>query len=301
MFVYDLKDNYDAYGLPLEFIDCLPEVCETCGSPLEISETLTGLQCSNPKCEDKVMMRIKAICHDLGILTFGESTIKKFIEYYELTNPLNMFALEKGMVIAPDVSEKVSDAIIEQVCKHKNFLLWEYVRIANIPFVQTSAQQIFSGYHSLEDAYADIESGGVPFIQEKLGINADGEISIRAMKIYQSLMEYKDDLFESIVDVNIVDMSNKTELNVVCSDQVGYGFKRKNEFYSYINERFKDKIHVNFLPSVNKRIDYLVWAGADGSPARYTSKVKTVEGYNQKGLNIPIVTAEQFIHIVEGM
>lgn len=301
MFVSDLKDSYDMYGLPVEFVDCLPDVCETCGCPLEISETLTGLHCSNPKCEDKVVMRMRAICQDLGILTFGESTIKKFVEYYDIENPLEIFALKPGIEIAPDVSAKVAESIINQVCEHKNFLLWEYVRIANIPFIQTSAQQIFKGYSSLEDAYSDIEKGGVSFIQEKLGIVSDGEVSIRAMKIYESLMTYKDDLIDCLEEVNIIDMSNKRELNVVCSDQVGYGFGKKTEFYAYVNDKFGDKVHVNFLPSVNRKIDYLVWAGADGSPARYTSKVKTVEGYNAKGLNIPIVTAEQFINIVRGM
>lgn len=38
------------------------------------------------------------------------------------------------------------------------------------------------------------------------------------------------------------------------------------------------------------------WAGADGSPARYTSKVRTVENWNAKGsANIPIVTVKEFI------
>ena len=77
--------------------------------------------------------------------------------------------------------------------------------------------------------------------------------------------------------------------------------QKKAEFYSYINNAFGDRVHVNFLPSVNSKIDYLVWAGADGSPARYTSKVKKVEGYNAKGINIPILTASQFIETMKGM
>lgn len=295
IFVSTLKRDHDRYNLPKEFVDLLPESCPTCGGIMGISETLTGLHCENSRCQDKLVMRIKAICNDIGILGFGESTIEKFIEYYGVTNPLNMFALRKGMKLSDEVSDKVSDSICEQIENKRNFLLWEYVRIANIPNIQTSAMQIFQGYESLEEAYADIESGGVRFIQEKLDINADGEVSVRAMKIYASLMEYKEDLLESVVDVNIISMNGVKELNVVCSDQVGGGFSKKAEFYAYINNTFGDKVHVNFLPSVNKNIDYLVWAGADGSPARYTSKVKTVEGYNAKGINIPIMTAEQFI------
>lgn len=302
MFVSDIKENYDAYGLPYEFSECLPEFCETCGAPLEIRESLTGLSCSNPRCPDKVVMRIKAICQDLGILYFGESKIREFIEYYGVTNPLNVLALKSGMLISETTSEEMSEKITSQIEKKKNFLLWEYVMIANIPYVRTSAQKIFGDYDSLEDAYIDIETGGVDFIQGKLGITSDLETSVQAMKIYQSLMEYKEDLLECLVDVNIISMEGKRELNVVCSDQVGDGFGTKKEFYDYINSTFADNLHVNFLPSVRQDIDYLVWAGADGTPARYTSKVRTVETWNAKGkTNIPIVTASQFIEEMEDL
>lgn len=297
LFISDIKDNYDEYGLPFEFADCLPEYCPTCGAPLEIRETLTGLTCSNPRCPDKTIMRIRSICTDLNILQFGEKTIEEFVNYHELTNPLNIFELQPGMLLYEGASEDLSNKIISQICKKKNFLLWEYVMVANIPDVRTSAQKIFTGYKTLEEAYSDIESGGVSFIQQKLGLVGDENgVSIQSMKIYKSLMEYKNDLFEDINNVNIVSTEGKIELNVVCSDQVGNGFAKKKDFYDYVNTVFADKLHVNFLPSVRKDIDYLVWAGADGTPARYTSKVRTVENWNAKGTaNIPILTAQQFI------
>ena len=302
MFISDIKDNYDEYGLPYEFAECLPEFCPTCGAPLEIRETLTGLTCSNPRCPDKVVMRIRSICTDLNILQFGEKTIEEFVRYHELTNPLNIFELQPGMLLYEGASEDLSYKIISQIYKKRNFLLWEYVMIANLPDVRTSAQKIFDGYKTLQDAYADIESGGVDFIQQRLGINADGEISVQAMKVYKSLIEFKDDLFEDIDSVNIISTEGKMILNVVCSDQVGNGFAKKKDFYDYINSKFGDRLHVNFLPSVKQDIDYLVWAGADGTPARYTSKVRTVETWNAKGkTNIPIVTASQFIEEMEDL
>lgn len=299
MFVSDIKENYDSYGLPVRFADCLPEFCPSCGAPLEIRETLTGLQCSNPRCVDKIVKRIEMICQDLNILYFGESTIHKFIDYYGITNPMNMFALEKGMIISDEVSPEVSAKIVNQVVEKKRFLLWEYVMYANLPYIKTNARKIFQGYSTLEEAYNDIELGGVGFIQEKLGIENSGEVSIQAMKTYTTLMEFKEDLFESIVDVHIESMEGKNELNVVCSDEVGGQFKKKAEFYAYIKNRFGEQVHVNFLSSATKSIDYLIWKGADGSPARYTSKVKSVESWNAKGSNIPIMTAEQFIERME--
>lgn len=295
IFVEDLKEDYMKYSLPERFVEILPDTCEECGSPLMISEVLTGLHCSNPRCKDKIVMRIRAICRDLGIIEFGESTIRKFVEYYGVTNPLNFFDLKEGMVISDEVSKKVSDTIIKQVVAKKKFLLWEFVQVANLPYIQTSARKIFSGYSCLEDAYKDIEEGKVDFIKKKLGIVKEDGVSIQATKIYTTLMEFKDDLLEGEECVEIINLEGVQELNVVCSDQVGNGFARKNDFYEYIKNTFNGKVHVNFLTSVNKTIDYLVWAGADGSPARYTSKVQKVENWNEKGSNIPIVTAEQLI------
>lgn len=300
MFISDIKENYNAYGLPLKFVEVLPEFCDTCGEPMEISESLTGLHCSNPRCKDKMVMRIKSLCKDLGVLNFGESTIEKFVDYYEPDSPMDVFELQEGMLLYGDASEKVSLDVIRQIKQKSKMQLWEYVMYANIPFVRTSARKIFQGYKTLDEAYEDIESGGIGFIQDRLGINDCNEVSVQAIKVFNNLMDYKYDLFCGIGNVEIIDMTGKKQLKVVCSDQVGGGFSKKAEFYSYVNNTF-DNIHVDFLSSVTKDIDYLVWAGADGSPARYTSKVQKVERYNEKGSNIPIVTAEQFISIVENL
>ena len=301
LFVKEVKQNYDSYGLPSRFVEVLPDTCEECGSPLAISETMTGLHCSNPRCKDKLIMRIRAVCRDLGIVDFGESTISKFIDYYGVTNHLNFFDLKEGMILSDEVSPKVSEKVIDQVVRKKDFLLWEFVQVANLPYIQTSARKIFQGYSNLTEAFDDIEEGGVDFIQKKLGIAKEDTVSLQAMKIYTTLMEFKDDLLEGEECVNIISIEGKKELNVVCSDQVGGNFHKKSEFYAYVKETFGDVVHVNFLSSVTKNIDYLVWAGADGSPARYTSKVQKVERYNEKGSSIPIVTADMFINEMKNM
>lgn len=301
VFVQDLKENCEGYGLPEKFVNILPDTCTECGSKLCISETLTGLHCSNPRCKSKLIMRTKALCKSLGVLDLGESTISKFIDYYGVTNHLNIFDLQEGMLLSDEVSEKISEKVIAQLSTKKDFLLWEFVQVANLPYIQTSARKIFQGYNNLTEAYIDIENGGVRFIQEKLGITKENELSLQAMKIYTTLVEFKEDLLEGEELVNIISTEGKTELNVVCSDQVGGMFNKKAEFYAYCKERFGGNFQINFLSSVTKNIDYLVWAGADGSPARYTSKVQKVERYNEKGCNIPIVTADMFIEELEAL
>lgn len=300
MFVSEIKENYDYLNLPEEFAAILPEFCETCGSPMEISESLTRLHCGNPRCRDKMVMRIKQLCQDLGVLGLGESTIEKFVEKYNPDSPMDIFELKEGMQIADNMSVEVSNGIINQIQRKKKMQLWEYVMFANVPQIRTSALKLFDGYVSLDDAYADFEEGGIKLIQKKLGLGlGEKGVSVNALKIYNNLMEYKADLYSGIKEVEIIDLSDKVKLKVVCSDQVGGRFKTKSEFYTYMNNEYADKIHIEFLPSVSKDIDYLVWAGADGSPARYTSKVQKIEGYNAKGSHIPIVTATQFIEEIE--
>ena len=121
LFVEDLKSDYERYNLPERFVDLLPEICNECGSPLAISETMTGLHCSNPRCKNKLIMRIRAICRDLGIVDFGESTISKFIDYYGITNHLNFFDLKEGMILSDEVSELTSQKVIEQVVERRSF------------------------------------------------------------------------------------------------------------------------------------------------------------------------------------
>ena len=302
MFISDLKANWFDYKLPQEFAELLPEVCPTCGAPTEMSDVLTGLHCSNPRCPDKVSKRIEAMCNALGVLGFGESTIESFVDYYGVTNPLNIFNLSEGMLISDSVSEEVSAKIISQLLTKKDFLLWEYVQIAQIPGVQTVAKDIFGGYNTLEEAYADIEFGGVQFIQKKLGISSEGEVSIRAMQVYNNLIVFKEDLFECIPDVNIITLGEKKEINIYCSDFAGTGFAHKKDFYSKINEEFGDRYFFNIVGSINKKLNYLIWGGADGTPCgRTPSKVEQVRKYQSQGCDIPIMTGQQFIDYLKNL
>lgn len=290
-------------NLPDDFYESLPQYCSDCDYPMEMTEAFTQLHCSNPKCSSKLVQRLVAMANQLGVKDLGESKASKFVEKMKewgVANPLLIFGYEPETDGTLDgVSLEVCNKVINQFKERNKFTLAEYVRIANLPFIQTSAMTIFGDFDSLEEAYNTIELGGVDYIRTKLGIkDSDDSISIRALKIYEVLLQFKSDLFEALDFVEIVKTKELKKFKAVCSDEVGAGFKTKADFYSTVNNKFKN-IHVEFLNSVTKNIDYLVWAGADGSPARHTNKVKKVEAYNAKGdVHIPIVTAQQFIEIM---
>lgn len=307
---------------PDMFLDSLPTDCFECGSPMEMSEVLTGLHCSNPRCRSKVAQRLYALCQNIGVKDLGKKRAETFVYNFGITNPLLIFAYEPDVdgAMGEGISLEMSNKIMKQFEGKKRFTLSEYVRVANLPFLQTSCVSVFGEYDDLAKAYEDIEQGGVEFIRDKLDIKKgstaigeqESDISIRALRVFDTLMQYKQDLFQALPYVEIINVTKNNDsdliyLKAVCSDEVGHPFSTKNDFYATVNNLYKN-VHVEFLNSVTKSIDYLVWAGADGkTPARYTNKVKKVEGWNKsfeetgKGKEIPIVTALEFMSILESM
>ncbi len=304
-----------------------PVYCDetSCGYPLEMSETLTQLHCSNPRCPSKLTQRLVAIANSLGVKDLGEARASKFIAKlsgFGMYNPLYIFAFdpEEDGELGDGISLDVTRRIISQFKERSSFTVAEYVRMANLPFIQTSAFTIFGDYDDLYKAYEDIEIGGVEFIRNKLSISkgADGDedVSLRALRVFDSLMTFKQDLLECVDCVNIISTHKEGSLNftAVCSDQVGEPFRTKAEFYAEVNNRFPDRVHVEFLGAVTKKIDFLIWAGADGSPAKFTNKVKKVTAYNDKYAeavssgtvkegdhHIQVMTANQFLEYLEGV
>jgi NAD-dependent DNA ligase len=288
-----------------EFFDCLPTVCPECGMPMEMSEALTGLHCSNPKCPDKVAQRLVAIANKLGVKDLGDARAIDFIRKFQIDNPLLIFSYEpdEDGTMTDRTNIEISKRIADAFKARNKFTLAEYIKIANLPYIQESATSVFEGYDDLAEAYEVIERGGVEYIRDKLNIKEKGteEVSIRALKVYDSLMTYKSDLFDALDGVEIIKIySNKemTSINAVCSTAVGQGFKTKADFYATCNNLYGN-MHINFGNSVTKKTEYLVWAGADGSPSEVTNKVKKARAYQEQGVDIEIVTALQFLDILE--
>lgn len=287
-----------------DFYSCLPKRCPICKMPMEMSEALTGLHCSNPKCHSKVAQRLVAMATQLGVKNLGDARAEKFVDNFGIDNPLLIYSYEpdEDGQMAEDISLDVSRDIVRQFKDKNKFTLAEYVRIANIPNIQMSAFSLFDGFDDLEEAYKTIEAGGVEYIRDCLNIKSKGteDVSIRAVKVFESLMTFKSDLFEAIDGVEIIKIHTEgmKTIKAVCSTEVGVGFRTKADFYATCNNLYPN-IHIEFGSSVTKKTDYLVWAGANGSPAAVTNKVKKARAYNEQGCNIKIVTATEFLGVLE--
>ena len=336
MLVSEFKEK-EGMNFDERFLDILPETCfdERCGAPMEMSDVLTNVHCSNPRCPSKVATRMVAMMSKLGVKGFAGKgkMIDDCLDKFGFTNPLIIFAYEPEVdgSLGNKMSLEASQKIYDQLQSRKDFTLAEFVRIANLPFIQTSALNIFGDYDSLEDAYKDIEEGGVDFIRRKLSIQKGAkksedellggeenieDISVRAIKVYESLMTFKNDLFQGIKYVNIIKthVEGMRVLKVKCTEEVGAPYKTKAEFYAEVNKMFENRIHVEFVDNATKDLDYLVWAGVSDPNVRVSRKVEKVRKWNQTYIErekagclkpddryIPIVDAKGFINTIYGL
>jgi len=300
MLVSQLGSYYSDLGS--DFLDCLPTTCPECGSPIEITEALTQLRCTNPVCAVKIAQRLVALASSIGVKDMGPARALKFVRHFNLRNPLAIYAYEpdEDGQMAPDINMDISKSIASQFQARKTFTLAEYVRAANLPYIQGSVFQLFEGYDDIDEAYARIKSEGVDYIREKLGISGDNEISIRATKVYESLMTFEDDLKSCIGSVIIqkIHTDDMKVIRAVCSSEVGSGFRTKADFYATCNNKYPN-IHIEFGNSVTKSTDYLVWAGVEDTQTPVTGKAKKAMKYQEAGCPIEIVSARQFIDVLD--
>ncbi|PGF05228.1 NAD-dependent DNA ligase [Bacillus toyonensis] len=306
MLVSEMKhtEGYQFNELTLALV---PNNCFSCGSPLKINPVLTHLTCSNPRCIDKITLRTVAMFTQLGVVDIGEPTIKKLIRIFGIDCPLIFFCYEPSdwqSVSYENYNESLKrkiDDVYGQLANKRDMTLTQFIQIANLPNVQTSADKLFEDITTLDEFYEQLESGGVAYIQKKLGIQREN--SLKSYKLYETFMEYKKDL-QSILSTGFINIIADTRADIrikaVCTDEVGAPFRKKAEFYTYMDENFGDKIYIDWGKSATKSMDVLIWAGADGTPARYTNKVQKAENWNEQGEGIPILTANQFIEIVQG-
>lgn len=285
--------------LPKDFIAVIPTHCEICGSELEITESLTMLYCPNPFCKEKSVHRLLAMLRDLGVKNMGEAKCRAFLDHFETTNPYAIFMYEPDIdgPLYEGCSMDFSYSIYEQINERRKMLLWEYVKIGNLPGIRDSARKLLGDYDDLEEFYEDLENGGIAFVQELLSIkgkingyddtevvfydtNEEDEIagvSVKAVDVYHTLMQFKDDLFEALDYVEIKKLTTPV-INICISTAVGYPYTSKQDFVAKMNERYGHKVHLNFLGSVTNDCQFLIWS-KEGPP---TNKVRKALSINEK-------------------
>ena len=249
--------------LSLPVIECLPTSC-SCGAPIEFTDSLSQIYCSNPRCYYKTAARLEAMAKAMKADGWGESACLAVCKQFNLVSPFQIFlfkeAMENGTIPETNSAIPAFKKKIDAICDEKlrRVQLWEVVKFAGIANIENTARKIFDGYDTLEEAYEDIETGEVPFIAERLGIKRS-ETGVMAVNIYNKLIEYKEEL---LLGENFFEIYKPTGRNVYIAITGGvYGYKNKGEFVEHLNTMFMGRVNFMLMSAVTQQVDLLV---ADG-------------------------------------
>lgn len=301
-------------NLPVEFTDLIPTLCASCHEELDLSMSLTELSCPNPFCPAKLVQRASSAMQLLGVKDFGVSFFTQFFRITGETFLSNVFALN-----GEKVNEYLTHAYdgdwddefnlntfernllklageLEKVRKTLTPAL--YLKALHIPNIQSRADKMLENYSNLDDFYTHLESCySLQSFTEALGVSDGSETLVKT--ILDSLSLYSPDVLNYETHFSFyVPVKADVKLKVVCSTAVGAPFTTKQSFYKYIDENFGELIDITWSNSATKSCDVLIWSGADGSGG-ITNKVEKICQFNRKGSHIPILTAGNFVAILQ--
>lgn len=175
------------------FYDSLPRFCDDkyCGFPMQINEVLTEVSCSNVRCPKKIAVRVQDLCKKLGVeITY--LTAYDYVTLNNVTNPMYLFKSLAGIELEATERDKFD----------KKMTLERYIDLNCLPFVDETVK-IFMEYSALDEFYEDLDKDGIEFIEKQLGLFVEEELSIRALKAYDVLMTFKQDLYDGLDYVEI--------------------------------------------------------------------------------------------------
>lgn len=274
--------------IPADVLETVPETCPVCGSDIEFTFSLKQIYCKNNKCALKVAARLESMAKAMKADGWGESACLKVCQAYKLITPYQIFAIGERGLPCPDIP--AFDKKLASICdpEKRKVRLWEVVRYAGIPSIETIAFKIFDGFDSMEQAYEQIEKYQAPFIAERIGTSN----GVMAIHIYEALMEHKEELMYG---------EQKFDVYVPTGEQVimaitgkAYGYSSKGEYVKTINDKFKGKVNVVLMNSVSARVNVLI---ADGDTS--SNKFKTACKLKEKGTDILITDSASYIKMLE--
>lgn len=285
------QEVYENELISDELLDIIPEICPVCGSEIEFTDSLKQIYCTNKRCSLKIAARLESMAKAMKADGWGESTCLEVVQYFNLKSPYQIFVVGEQGLNCPYVS--AFSKKIASICdpKKRKVKLWEVVRLAGIPSIETIAYKIFDGYSSLSEAYEDIEAYEVPFIADKLGLR-NAETGVMAVNIYNTLMEYKGELLFGEQKFDVYTPTG-IPMTIAITGSVE-GYHNKGEFIQYINSRYAGKINAMLMNSVTSQVNVLI---ADNDTS--SNKYRTACRLKEKGAEIIITDSHGLIRILD--
>ena len=268
----------------------IPTSCPYCGGDVEIRKDNDSevLYCINPSCNGKLINRLDHFCNKKGLDIKGLSkiTLEKLINYGWLNNIEDIFKLEKyktEWANKPGFGTVSVNKILNAIKSSKKSPTAKFICAIGIPLIGKVASEAlakkFGDYKTFREAVNNNS-------QELYEIAGIGEVMIQTLLNYD--FTEADSIFDKYIEemrpVVFISVSKKLEGKTFVITGKLKTFKNRNEIKSAIeNEGGK------VTDSVSSKTNYLINNDVESTSSK---------NLKAKQLNIPIITEEDFLELI---
>ena len=276
----------------------IPSECPCCGHKTTIHTTDNSqvLMCENPGCTDKKIAQfahfVSRKC--MNIENLSEATLEKFISLGYLNNFVDIYRLSEHkdeLVKLDGFGAKSVEKLLLSIEKSRNVKLENFIAALGIPNIGLSAAKTISKHFNGDcNLFIRVGLTGVPYGKYFSWTSLDDFGEVMADNLNQYLIANK---------ISIIELASEMKFEVPEKQEVSDNpFNGKslcvtgklNHFTrDSINEKITS-IGAKAVGSVSKKCDYLITNEASGS-SKYKKAVE---------LNIPIITEDEFLKMLEG-
>ena len=268
-----------------------PEYCPICHGEITLKEEngITRAYCENPNCNGKLINRLDHFCGKKGLDIKGLSkiTLEKLINYGWLNNIEDIFTLNNyktEWANKPGFGIVSVNKILDAIEGSKKASTAKFICAIGIPLIGKVASEALSKKFGSYEKFREAVNSNSQELYEIAGI---GEIMI------QTLLDYDfteaDSIFKKYIiemrPVVFISVSNKLEDKTFVITGKLKTFKNRNEIKSAIeNEGGK------VTDSVSSKTSYLINNDVESTSSK---------NLKAKQLNIPIITEEDFLKLID--
>lgn len=255
-----------------ETLRILPSKCG-CGAPVELSDSLRELYCTDRNCKYNLTFRIVEFCEKLSI-PISNDIANRLVTKYNLISTYQMMQI--GQI--NDLSLRNTKMGIAGI-KDKTFTLSEIAKLSCIDDIEYIADKIFSGFSSFEEFFDELDRSQVTFLNARLGIY--GNATSLSVQVLTELNSLREELIfgEAVLKIKPID---KNIIRVVFSDS-SEPFMNRSEAIEYLNSQY-NSYDFELFSQVNESTDILIM-NSDSNNEKYRDAKIINDDYVEKLMN----------------
>lgn len=260
----------------------VPTICRFCGQPIEVSDDLMHIYCSNPDCDSKVGRKIEIMAKALGIDNIGLKVAAELADRPNINSPIDIFSLsEEDLIGICGWKKPMAAKVYREIHKDLSDTPFDkFIRACQIKRVGEGSSKVLARVcPTIEKLVAVTVNDLVSCGDRTFGAESSSQVVDYIHNHKDMIVKLYDIVYPNgreSVEVSSSQINTDTKYNVVITGSLSMPRKEFQEIYSAKG--------IKFQSDVSSTTNVLVC----NSPSSSSKSKKA------KQFGIPIMTEEEF-------